>query len=113
MCTSRNAIVVVVCAVLAYGLDPDISECEKPKHSNETYNCTFLLTGTIQSGLPGFHPPPFSIPPNATDSGVPTAAVSFTEMISTLGSSIIIIPIIAILESIAIAKAFCECRTVL
>ena len=35
-----------------------------------------------------------------------SSATSFSGMISQLGSAIIIIPVIAILESVAIAKAF-------
>ena len=36
--------------------------------------------------------------------------INFSGMLSELGSAIIIIPIIAILESIAIAKAFCKLK---
>ena len=65
-----------------------------------------MLTGEINAGVPPFKAPPFSIPANATGEG-PEHEISFSGMLSELGSAIIIIPIIAILESIAIAKAFC------
>ena len=67
-----------------------------------------MITGEIDAGVPHFTLPPFSIPANATGGGQPEEEISFGSMMSELGSAIIIIPIIAILESIAIAKAFCK-----
>ena len=69
-----------------------------------------MLTGKIDGKIPPFSPPPFSIPANATGDGQPHEEIGFSGMLSELGSAIIIIPIIAILESIAIAKAFCKKR---
>ena len=93
ICTSRNALVVIVCAVMA-GFLPEN---------------TFKLTGEIQKGIPAFQPPPFSIPPNVSNAtGHWNDEIPFSKMASQLGSAIIIIPIIAILESVAIAKAFCR-----
>ena len=40
ICTARNAIVVIVCLLMAAVLDPDIEECMQ-----ERENCTFTLTG--------------------------------------------------------------------
>ena len=40
ICTARNAIVVIVCLLIAAVLDPDIEECMQ-----ERENCTFTLTG--------------------------------------------------------------------
>ena len=53
------------------------------------------------SGLPPFQPPPFSL--NDTVTGNVT---SFGGMISELGSAVAIIPLLGILENVAIAKAF-------
>lgn len=65
----------------------------------------FSLTGKIAEGFPPFEPPPFStVFKNET--------YSFVEMTSALGSSIIAIPLISILESIAIAKAFSKGKAV-
>ena len=58
-----------------------------------------------------FQPPPFSVTVNTTQSNS-THAHSHTHtkglggMLSNLGAAVIIIPMIAILESVAIAKAF-------
>ena len=72
-------------------------------------NCTFTLTGDIKGGIPTPALPPFSIPKHSVENGtLPPEDISFGDMAGNLGSAFIIIPIIAILESVAIAKAFCE-----
>lgn len=57
--------------------------------------------GQVASGLPDIR-----IPPMQTTIGNET--LYFTDMITHVGSSVIAIPLISILESIAVAKAFCE-----
>lgn len=59
----------------------------------------FLLTGTVRPGLPEFKPPPFQ-----TTLGNRT--IEFREMVSDLGTSIFLVPVIAVLGNVAIAKAF-------
>lgn len=86
--TSRNAILVILCGVLGYAL---YSDGEPP----------FKLIGDIPPGLPSVHIPPFGY----TKGNV---TVGFGEMISNLGSGIIVVPLIALLENIAICKAFGE-----
>jgi MFS superfamily sulfate permease-like transporter len=85
---ARNAIVVILGILLAYALFSYKIE-------------SFQITGNITEGLPPFSLPPFNIV-NATHT------YTFTELIGELGSSVLSIPLIAILESIAIAKAFGE-----
>ena len=96
---------VIICLLLAMLLDPELHDC-----STSPELCVFSLTGAIQDGLPAFQPPPFSVAAsNITDSHGDLLApvdVGFQDMVATLGPAIIIIPIIAILESVAIAKAF-------
>merc|ERR1719391_1323790 len=72
------------------------------KEGNYTGNgtCVWTLTGKIKEGLPPLAVPPFSTV--ASDN----TTVPFSEMTKQLGSAIIVIPLIAILESVAIAKAF-------
>uniref|UniRef100_A0A1B0DCH0 SLC26A/SulP transporter domain-containing protein n=1 Tax=Phlebotomus papatasi TaxID=29031 RepID=A0A1B0DCH0_PHLPP len=86
---SRNALAVISGTVLAYLLF--------------TFNDTtpFTLTGNVVSGLPPFQPPPFTTTVN-------NETVPFSEMIKTLGSGIVAIPLVSILESVAVAKAFCK-----
>ncbi|XP_049801095.1 sodium-independent sulfate anion transporter-like [Schistocerca nitens] len=83
---SRNAIACIIGTLLAYLMYTD-------------GNAPFSLTGEIQSGLPPFSPPPFS-------TTYQNETYSFPEMVSALGTNIITLPLIAILESVAIAKAF-------
>jgi len=83
---SRNAIIVVISAVLAYYF-----ETAGPS--------PFILSGKIESGLPSFSLPPFSIQEN-------NSTVTFLDMCSELGLGIVVIPMVAILANVAIAKAF-------
>jgi len=102
ICTARNALVVVTMAIVAMLITPDIHVCE-----NNRDDCTFTLTGDIKGGIPTPALPPFSIPKHSVENGtLPPEDVSFGDMAGNLGSAFIIIPIIAILESVAIAKAF-------
>ena len=87
--TARNAIIVILCTLLAYSLDPEIPEDKRA--------ATFILTGNIDAGVPSFKVPPFSF-----------KGQSFSEMVSALGPATIILPMIAILENVAMAKAFCK-----
>ncbi|KAJ8897272.1 hypothetical protein PR048_002618, partial [Dryococelus australis] len=57
--------------------------------------------GKIQSGLPPFGPPPFSLHSGNT-------TYSFLEMCGELGSGLVVTPIVSVLANVAIAKAFCE-----
>ncbi|CAG2055161.1 unnamed protein product [Timema podura] len=91
--TSRNALVVIVCSVLAFMF-----------HTSEK-GLPFLLTGTVRSGLP-----PFGLPPFSTVIG--NQSYSFMDMCSELGSSIVLVPIIAVLGNVAIAKAFASGHSV-
>ncbi|KAL0278539.1 UNVERIFIED_CONTAM: hypothetical protein PYX00_000337 [Menopon gallinae] len=86
--TSRNIVVVVVSGVMAYLFE-----------KNDLH--LFLLTGTVKKGLPEFKPPPF----NAT---VGNKTYSFIEMSSNLGSALLVVPLLSILENIALAKVFAK-----
>ncbi|XP_021925205.1 sodium-independent sulfate anion transporter-like isoform X2 [Zootermopsis nevadensis] len=83
---SRNTIIVLISALLAFCF-----EMVGPS--------PFILSGTIESGLPPFSLPFFSIQENNT-------TVTFPEMCLELGLGIIVIPVVAILANVAIAKAF-------
>jgi len=58
-----------------------------------------LFSGKIGEGMPPFGLPPFSTTHN-------NVTYSFTDMVVALDTSLIAIPLIAVLESVAIAKAF-------
>ena len=83
LCTSRSAIIVLLCLVVSALLDPDITQCKKVLPSiisaqlsipilsacstadrlTQNYSCTFMLTGDINGTLPPFKPPPFKVSP--------------------------------------------------
>uniref|UniRef100_A0A4Y0BLH5 STAS domain-containing protein n=1 Tax=Anopheles funestus TaxID=62324 RepID=A0A4Y0BLH5_ANOFN len=89
---ARNAVVVIGGAALAYYFS--------------TAGCNpFSLTGTVTPGLPPVGLPPFTTVLN-------NQTIGFSEMTSKLGSSIIALPLIAILETIAIVKAFSKGKSI-
>ncbi|XP_072385633.1 sodium-independent sulfate anion transporter isoform X1 [Diabrotica undecimpunctata] len=88
---ASNALVVLFCSVLAYIY----------KQNGET---PFKLTGEVKGGLPSFGLPPFSTNFNGTH-------LSFKDMLNEYGSVVIFCPLIAVLEHIAIAKAFSKGRS--
>ncbi|XP_070162722.1 sodium-independent sulfate anion transporter [Polyergus mexicanus] len=85
--TARNAIVVVICSAIAY------------KYDTSESGSLFILTGPVRSGLPPFAFPPFSTQVN-------NQTFTFTQMCSELNTGIVLVPIIAVLGNVAIAKAF-------
>lgn len=89
---SRNAIVVFGGILIAYlfyknGIEP------------------FALTGEIASGFPTLSLPPFSTTHN-------NETYNFSEMINALGLSILSVPLISIIEAVAIAKSFSKGKIV-
>ncbi|GLV44591.1 uncharacterized protein CBL_13477 [Carabus blaptoides fortunei] len=90
---SRNALVVMACSVTAYF------------YETSGVGSPFLLTGAVRPGLPNFGPPPFS-------TNIGNRTLSFVDMCNELGSSIILVPVIAVLGNVAIAKAFASGQSV-
>lgn len=93
--TARNAILVVVTGCISAYL----------YQNDESY---FHIIGSVPAGLPQFQLPPFSIPEirNETSGEIIRQAETFSDMLSDMGSSIIVVPLIALLEDIAVCKAF-------
>lgn len=88
--TGRNAFAVICGCIAAYLLEQQGSR-------------PFTLTGDIKSGLPSLELPQFSM---ERIEGNSTVVLGFRDICSELGSSIGLIPMIAILEQVAIAKSF-------
>ncbi|XP_064635425.1 sodium-independent sulfate anion transporter-like isoform X4 [Lineus longissimus] len=90
---SRNALLVIVSALLVYGLS--LHEI-KP----------FIVTGDLKPGLPPFKPPAFSVVDygvNGTGNGTTYTA---GDIFSSIGTGFFIVPILGLVETIAIGKAF-------
>ncbi|XP_052825808.1 sodium-independent sulfate anion transporter-like [Octopus bimaculoides] len=86
--TAANAVIVISATAISYAVisqNPDKS--------------VFTLTNDIQEGLPPFRIPDFSI-------HTKNVTRSTSEILSDIGPGFIIIPILGILETIAIGKAF-------
>lgn len=94
--TSRNAILVIICGYLGYVFEQNAT-------------APFRIIGDIPPGLPAVQAPPFSLSAEESATGEPE---SFTDMISSLGSGLIVVPLIALMEDIAICKAFANGKTV-
>lgn len=88
--TARNALLVFFASLAAFFA---YQKGQEP----------FVLTGTVKSGIPDFETPPFST--NYVRNGT-EVTMDFKDMVSELGSSIILVPIIAVLGNVAISKAF-------
>ncbi|XP_064071642.1 sodium-independent sulfate anion transporter-like [Vanessa tameamea] len=83
----RNAVVVIIGIIVAYII------------KTVTGNESLKLIGEIGSGLPKIQLPPFrTVVGNETH--------NFSDMVQNLGPQSIILPLVAILELVAIAKAF-------
>lgn len=83
---ARNAILVLITSYVAY-----LWTTAPP----------FQLSGKVSGGIPSFTLPPFQIEYNNSTMG-------FIEIVQELGSGIVIVPLVAVLENTAIAKAFCK-----
>lgn len=64
---------------------------------------SFKLIGEIPPGLPTFQVPPFSV----TETNE-----TFCDMVTSMGSGLIVVPLIALMENIAICKAFSNGKAV-
>lgn len=99
--TARNAILVIVCGGIGAAF------------YNSGQEDTFKLIGYIPPGMPDFQLPPFSIPEVVDENGtVVQQEETFGEMVSNMGTGLVVIPLIALLENIAICKAFANGKAV-
>ncbi|XP_050432630.1 sodium-independent sulfate anion transporter-like [Adelges cooleyi] len=90
--TARNIIVVVFCAMLGYMYE---------KHGR----LPFKLSSRVEPGLPDFQPPAF-------ETTAKNETYNFIDMASKLGSGILVVPLLSILENISLAKFFADGKTV-
>ncbi|XP_059610352.1 sodium-independent sulfate anion transporter-like isoform X2 [Phlebotomus argentipes] len=93
--TARNAILVVICGAIGYSFQSTV--------------VPFRLIGNVPAGLPSFQAPPFSIPGNET---IAEPDQSFVDMVTSMGSGLVVVPLIALMETIAICKAFANGKPV-
>lgn len=111
--TARNAFVVIVAAIIAFGVDNQNIDYWKEGCTAGGPNCTtFTLTKIKDASMPGFQLPQFSYSYNVTNgtgtdgSELMLHYISFLDILKALSSGLFIIPLMAYLESISIAKGF-------
>ncbi|KAM6403512.1 LOW QUALITY PROTEIN: sodium-independent sulfate anion transporter [Rhynochetos jubatus] len=84
--TARNALIVLFAGLVAYSFQAMGSQ-------------PLTLTGSIPRGLPAFRLPCFSM-------ASPNGTVSFRDMVEDMGVGLAVVPLMGLLETVAIAKAF-------
>lgn len=89
--TSRNALLVVICGLLGWSFQD---------------NPPVRLIGHIPGGMPAVQVPPFGFTKDDN------TTVTFIEMLGNLSSGIVVIPLISLMEDIAICKAFANGKSV-
>ncbi|KAF2879074.1 hypothetical protein ILUMI_27083 [Ignelater luminosus] len=89
----RNALTVLFGSLIAFYFE------------SKTGKSPFTLSGAVHAGIPTFKLPNFN-----TKLGNET--ISFMEMVHELGTGIIVLPVVAVLANVAIAKAFASGRVV-
>uniref|UniRef100_A0A182WS97 STAS domain-containing protein n=1 Tax=Anopheles quadriannulatus TaxID=34691 RepID=A0A182WS97_ANOQN len=89
---SRNALVVLLSALLAHHLVTSNTDGGKA-------TAPFRLSGRIEPGIPAFEWPVRDVTVNGT-------TVTFPQMLVELGSGLVLVPLVAVLANVAIAKAF-------
>lgn len=130
--TCRNSLAVILGCLIAYLLEIYdqrpfhlLGECRLFENAVLLQALTLYLSiGEIKSGIPSFQIPPFSferpeefVPPSSNwtdmDGGNQTLGdteeMTFDMILKDLGPGMILVPVVAILEQVAIAKAFCKC----
>ncbi|KAF5293533.1 hypothetical protein FQA39_LY03018 [Lamprigera yunnana] len=84
---ARNALMVLLTSFLAYYFE------------STRGTSPFTLYGSVQSGIP-----PMSLPKFSAQVGNET--VTFVEMVHRLNAGIVVLPVVAVLSNVAVAKAF-------
>lgn len=92
----RNSIIVIISTVVSYMyISSQDGSTELP----------YKIIGKIPAGLPSFDVPQFSVQRG-------NETVGFLEMVSSMKSNVIVLPLIGLLENISICKSFAHGKTV-
>ncbi|XP_058444794.1 sodium-independent sulfate anion transporter-like isoform X2 [Malaya genurostris] len=84
---ARNALIVLISSIIAY------------KWSNSGEEVPFKLSGHVEPGIPGFELPIYNVHTG-------NRTITYFEIVKDLGSGIILVPLVAVLANVSIAKAF-------
>lgn len=97
--TVRNSVIVVSCTAASY--------VYVGARHDQSAALPYRIIGTIPAGLPAFHLPEF-----AARRGNETATAGFLDMVTTMGSNVVVLPLVGLLENISICKSFARGKTV-
>lgn len=95
---SRNALIVLITSCVAYRWS---QATDGDSGGDASSPVPFKLSGHVEPGVPHFEWPPFQFEHR-------NETVTFVQMCTDLGSGIVVVPLVAVLANVAIAKAFCE-----
>ncbi|XP_055381404.1 sodium-independent sulfate anion transporter [Condylostylus longicornis] len=95
--TARNAVLVLLCGVIGYVFHSSI------------YGAPFRLIGQVPPGLPNLQLPPFYIYANESFIG---KNESFLDIVSQMSTGLIMVPLISLMETISICKAFANGKSI-
>ncbi|XP_055531292.1 sodium-independent sulfate anion transporter [Wyeomyia smithii] len=84
---SRNALIVIITSAVAYNW------------SSSGEEVPFKLSGHVKPGIPGFEFPIHNVEAGNT-------TITYFEVVKDFGSGLIVIPLVAVLANVSIAKAF-------
>jgi len=113
--TARNAILIILCIGLVYVTEPLGADCVTKE------SCVFSLTGDIEAGVPSFLIPGFMLSQStstnisgniSTSTEAPGHEASFSLLFSQNVGGVILVTLIIVLQTIAIAKSFAGSKTV-
>lgn len=96
--TARNAILVILTGMISYVM-------------HQSAYGELQVIGEIPAGMPKIGVPPFSIADvrNETTGEILEKGQTFSEIVSEMGSMLIVIPLIALLENVSVCKSFGKC----
>lgn len=98
----RNSIIVVGCTVASYLFVGD-------GLSSKNVELPYKIIGDIPAGLPDFDPPEFQVRLQGANG---TETRGFLDIVSAMGSGVVVLPLIGLLENISICKAFANGKAV-
>lgn len=96
-----NGLLVLFTSVMAYVFAAMGNADEEPAAA-----VPFRLSGNVTSGLPPFRLPPFQFENSHNET------VHFMQIVSDLGSGVLVVPLVALLSNVAIGKSLATGRTV-
>lgn len=101
----RNSIAVVACTAASYAFISHRSAGQQ----QQPYQPPYRIVGAVPAGLPPLDAPRFSLHVRHANGTAET--VGFLDMVSAMRSSVVVLPLVGLLENMSICKSFARGRT--